>query len=67
MTRTLNAKLIGSMDMAPVARGMSSASAVRGVMASSVECDLCHFGCNLISDAQARQACHLACNFTVCP
>jgi hypothetical protein len=67
MIRTLNTKLAGALDMAPVVRGMSHSPVMKGVAASSIECDLCHFGCELIHDHAAKQACHLACNFTVCP
>ena len=66
MKRTLNAKLSGSADVAPVMRAYSPTAQRQNVSASSIECDLCHFGCELIPDPFAKQACHIACQHTVC-
>jgi len=52
--------------MVPVMRGLSSEGAVRGVSASSVECDICHFGCTFLPP-QEQAACHVLCNLTLCP
>ena len=66
MKRTLTRKLSSSANMVPVMRGLSSESAVRGVSASSVECDICHLGCTFLPP-QEQAACHVLCNLTLCP
>lgn len=54
-------------DRKPVARYRSSAAVVGGtVVASGIECDLCHIACEQLGDPAAKAACHLACNYTVC-
>lgn len=35
-------------------------------MSGGIQCDLCHLACNQISDYNARAACHIACNISVC-
>lgn len=59
-------RLTSVFDFSPVMRGANYGRSRNAVTASGIECDLCRFGCNLISDPVAKQACYLACDLTVC-
>jgi hypothetical protein len=51
----------------PVARQMSQSRLRQtGLTASGIECSLCHLACEAISNPLAKQACHIACDQTIC-
>ena len=51
----------------PVARHVSASAMgkMKSVAPSSLGCDLCHIGCNLLPEP-AKSLCHLGCDNTVC-
>jgi len=60
-------RLTSVFDFSPVMRGANYGRSRNAVTASGgIECDLCHFGCNLLPSGPAQAACHIACNATVC-